>query len=122
MVPRPPPTMPFDGDYRGVSREVSDSGSNDHRGYLHALTPPRSLTITNGVVVTPGAQWWEGNVSPQGAVVLRNPKFTRVDAQIDPQGTIRGVYSGEIPPDLLAQIGGDGTNCIVKFVWQKEWP
>jgi hypothetical protein len=37
--------------------------------------------------------------------------------EIDSQGTIRGQYSGEIPPHLQA---GGGTNCIVKFVWQKE--
>jgi hypothetical protein len=46
---------------------------------------------------------------------MRNQAFSRVDGQIDPQGTFRAEYSGEIPPRL-----GGGTNCIVKFVWQKE--
>jgi hypothetical protein len=116
----PTSTTAFDGEYRGVSREVSDSGSTDHRCYPHALTPPRGLTITHGVVRTPGKAWWEGTVGPRGAAVMRNPKFPRVDAEIDPQGMIRGHYSGEIPDEVLAQIDGGGTNCIVKFVWQKE--
>jgi hypothetical protein len=99
---------------------VPDSGSNEHRCYPRALTRPAPLTITNGVVGTPGKQWWEGTVSSQGALVIRNPKFNRVEAQIDGQGTIRGQYSSELPPDLLAQIGGGSTNCIIKFVWQRE--
>jgi hypothetical protein len=116
MASTPLPTRPFDGDYRGVSGEVSDSGSNEHGCYPHALTPPAPLTITNGVVRTPGRQWWEGTVNPQGTVVIHNPKWNRVDARVDSQGTIRGQYGGEFPPDLLAQIGGDSTNCIIKFV------
>jgi hypothetical protein len=48
---------------------------------------------------------------------MRNPKFTRIDGQINLGGAIRGQYSGELPPDLQA---GGGTNCIIKVVWQKE--
>jgi len=34
---------------------------------------------------------------------------------------LKGVpYSGQLPPDLLAQIGGGSTNRIIKFIWQKE--
>jgi hypothetical protein len=115
----PAPMTPFDGWYRGVSREMSDSRSNEPRCYPRALVhPPPPLKVTNGVVGASGESWpWEGTVSPQGVVVLHNPKFSRVDGQIDAQGTIRGQYSGELPPDLQA---GGGTNCIVKFVWQKE--
>jgi hypothetical protein len=32
----------------------------------------------------------------------------------------RGQYSGEVPPELVAQVAGSGTNCIVKFVWEME--
>ena len=115
MTAAPVLTMPFDGWYKGVSREVLDSESNGHTCDPRALRPPRPLTIANGVVGIPGVYWWEGAVSPQGAVVIRNPIFSRINGQIDPQGTIRGQYSGDIPPTL-----GDGTNCIVNFVWQKE--
>jgi hypothetical protein len=113
-------TTAFDGNYRGVSREVSDNGSNERHCNSRGLTPPRALTITNGIVGIFGEQWWVGTVSAQGVVVLRNTKFTRVDAQIDSQGTIRGQYTGRLPPDVLAQIDGDGTNCILRFVWQRE--
>ena len=114
------PTMPFDGEYRGVSREVSDSGNNQRRCHPLSSTPPRDLTIINGVIAATGKKWWEGAVSPEGIVVMRNPKFSRVDGQIDTQGTIRAQYRGELPPDLVAQLDGGGTNCIVKFVWQRE--
>ena len=109
------PTMAFDGWYSGVSREVLDSRSNGHNCDPRALTPPGALTIRNGVVGIPGFPSWEGTVSPQGAVVARDKLFSRVDGQIDAQGTIRGQYSGDIPPRF-----GGGTNCVVKFVWQKE--
>jgi hypothetical protein len=118
----PAPTTPFDGEYRGVSREVIDRGGNEHRcnPLARLVTPPAPLTITNGVVRTPGEGSWEGTVSPQGAVVMRNQNFSRVDAQIDSHGTIRGEYSGELPPGLLFQISGSGTNCVVRFVWQRR--
>jgi hypothetical protein len=110
------PTMPFDGWYSGVSREVFDSGSNGHTCDPRALGPPPALKIENGVIGIPGVRSiWVGTVSPQGGVVIRSPLFSRVDGQIDPQGTLRAQYSGEIPFRL-----GGGTNCIVKFVWQKE--
>jgi hypothetical protein len=48
---------------------------------------------------------WEGAVNPQGALVMRSTSSMRVDAQIDPQGTIRGQYSGPA--------------CIYTYVWQK---
>jgi hypothetical protein len=48
---------------------------------------------------------------------MRNPKFTRIDGQIDLGGTIRGQYSEALPPDLQA---GGGTNRMIKVVRQKE--
>jgi hypothetical protein len=79
------------------------------------VVPAVPLTITNGVVGIPG-DYWQGTVSPQGIAVMRNPKLSRVEAQIDRQGTIRGQYSGELPSDLLARIsgiGGGDSNCII---------
>jgi len=94
-------TTAFDGEYIGVSRESSKTASAPG-----AECPPNSvpapLTITNGVVLG----WWEGTVSPQGALVIRNPKFTRVDAQIDPVGTVKGQYGSSA--------------CTVTFVWRKQ--
>jgi hypothetical protein len=85
------------------------------------VTPPAPVTIPNGVARNPAEMWWEGTVSPQGAVVMRNPNFACVDAQIDFRGTIRGgEYRGELPTGILVQTSGNGANCIVKFVWKKN--
>jgi hypothetical protein len=96
MAPAPAPTMPFDGDYIGVSRESSGIGCPPN-------AVPATLIIRNGVVLG----LWQGTVGPQGAIVMRNPKFTRVDAQIDPQGTIRGQLN-------------DASGCAVTFLWRKQ--
>ena len=101
----PAPTTAFDGTYAGVSREVSKNPSAPR-----AKCPPSGalapLTIKNGVVVASGSAAWEGTVSPQGVLLMRNDRSVRVDGQIDPQGTITAQYSG--------------TGCMTKFVWQKK--
>jgi hypothetical protein len=100
-----PTTTAFDGTYAGISREVSKSPSAPR-----AKCPPSGalapLTIKNGVVVASGSAAWEGTVSPQGVLLMRNDRSVRVDGQIDPQGTIRAQYGG--------------TGCITTFVWQKK--
>jgi hypothetical protein len=99
-----PATTAFDGKYAGVSRESSKTPA-----FPGAKCPPNGvpapLTITNGVV-GPGSGGWEGSVSPQGSVVMRNSAAMRVDGQIDSQGTIRGQYGG--------------AGCTIAFVWRKQ--
>jgi hypothetical protein len=86
-------------------------GRNEPRCDPRALAPPAPLKVTNSVVGTSGESWpWEGTVSPQGGVVLRSPRLSRIEGQIDARGTIRA----------QAPIAGGGTNRIIKFVWQKE--
>jgi hypothetical protein len=101
----PAPTTAFDGTYAGISREVSKNPSAPR-----AKCPPSGalapLTIKNGVVVASGSAAWEGTVSPQGVLLMRNERSVRVDGQIDPQGKITAQYSG--------------TGCMTKFVWQKK--
>jgi hypothetical protein len=99
-------TTVFDGTYAGVSREYSwvanpTLGNNAKCGQNGVPFP---LTITNGVVrSTP--DFWEGTVSSQGTLVMRNG--TRLlTAQIDNQGTIRGQRSG--------------TDCATTWVWRKQ--
>jgi hypothetical protein len=91
----PPPTMPLDGDYVGVSRESS----------CLANEVPATLIIRNGAVI--GGSW-QGNVNPQGVVVMGNRLAPRVDGQIDSRGIIRA--------------HGNSTDggCIVTFVWRKQ--
>ena len=101
----PAPTTAFDGTYAGISREVSKSPSAPR-----AKCPPSGalapLTIKNGVIVASGPAEWEGTVSPQGVLIMRNERSVRVDGQIDLQGTIRAQYAG--------------TGCVTNFVWQKQ--
>jgi hypothetical protein len=91
----PAPTMPFDGDYVGVSRESS----------CLANGVPVTLIIRNGVVI--GGSW-RGNVNSQGVVVMGNRLAPRVDGQIDRQGMIR------------AQGSSSDGGCTVTFVWRKR--
>jgi hypothetical protein len=91
----PPPTMPFDGDYVGVSRESS----------CRANRVPGALIIRNSVVTGGG---WQENVNPRGVLVMQNRGAMRVDGQIDSQGIIR------------AQGSSSDGGCTVTFVWQKK--
>jgi hypothetical protein len=101
----PAPTTSFDGRYIGVSRESAKAGSNPG-----AKCPPSGvpapLTVKNGVVGKPGTEGWEGTVSPQGALVMRNGGSMRVDGQIGSQGAITAKYSGPA--------------CVVTYVWRKQ--
>jgi hypothetical protein len=93
----PPPTMPFDGDYIGVSREVAGEGAE-----CRGNSVPATLIVRNSVILG----LWQGTVSSQGAIVMRNPYFSRVDAQVNPQGTITGQYKGSA--------------CTDTFIWRKQ--
>jgi hypothetical protein len=101
----PAPTTAFDGKYVGVSRESSKSGSNPGAKCLPTGVPA-PLTIRNGMIGKPGGEGWQGAVSPQGGLTMRNANSLRVDGQIDPQGTITAKYSGPA--------------CIATFVWRKQ--
>ena len=103
QAPGQPPTV-FDGRYVGVSAHVAKStahGRQCPRGHT-----PETLTIMNGAVQSSTRDRWTGTVSPQGGLVIRNKRSMRVDAQIDPQGTIRGRYNGPA--------------CMVDYVWRKQ--
>lgn len=100
-----PTTTAFDGQYAGVSADVSKSGRARSERCAREHVPD-TLTITNGVVHSAARDRWTGTVSPQGSVTLRNRRAMRVDAQIDQQGTITGQYPGSA--------------CTVSFVWHKQ--
>jgi hypothetical protein len=100
-----PTTTAFDGKYAGVSADVSKQHS--HHGRCPREHVPDALTITNGAVQSSARDKWTGTVSPQAGVILRNKRAMRVDAQIDPDGTIKGHYSGPA--------------CIVTYVWRKQF-
>jgi len=99
-----PATTAFDGGYAGVSAHIAKSTA--HGRQCPRQHAPEALTITNGVVQSSGKERWTGTVGPQGDVVLRNKLSMRVDARIDPQGTITGRYQGPA--------------CMVDYVWRKQ--
>ena len=98
-----PPTMAFDGKYTGVSADVSKSTAHDRKCPREHV--PDTLTITNGAAHSSARDRWTGTVTSQGGVILRNKRSMRVDAQIDPQGTITGQYNGPA--------------CKVVYTWRK---
>ena len=102
-----PTTAAFDGTYAGVSFETSSfmQGVSAARWCGPTSGVPGPLTITNGVVRAQMGGRWEGSVNPQGVLVMRSPSSSRLDGQIDSQGTIRGQLSG--------------WGCVVTFVWRK---
>jgi hypothetical protein len=63
----PQPTMPFDGDYVGVSRESSGWGCPSN-------SVPSALIIRNNAAL--GS--WPGSVSSQGSLVIQTPSGTQV--------------------------------------------
>ena len=98
MAPAPPPTMAFDGDYIGVSRESRSSKTKCAPSGV-----PGILIIRNSVVLG----GWQGTVSPQGILSLRSPNGTPVDGQIDRQGIVRGQDASDV-------------GCSSIWVWRKE--
>jgi hypothetical protein len=100
----PATTTAFDGKYAGVSADVSKHLARGERCAREHI--PDTLTITNGEVHSAARDRWTGTVSPQGSVTLRNRRAMRVEAQIDPNGTITGQYPGSA--------------CSVSFVWRKQ--
>ena len=99
-----PPARAFDGRYVGVSAHVAKSTA--HGRQCPREHTPETLTITNGAVQSSTGDRWTGTVSSQGGLVIRNKRSMRVDAQIDPQGTIKGRYNGPA--------------CMVDYVWHKQ--
>jgi hypothetical protein len=90
------PTLPFDGDYIGVSRESSGIG-------CPPSAVPGTVIIRDGVAL----RQWQGTVSPQGILSLRTLYGTQVDGRIDSQGNMRGQ-------------GTSASGCTNIWVWRKQ--
>ncbi|MBV8888204.1 MAG: hypothetical protein JO305_00895 [Alphaproteobacteria bacterium] len=101
-----PAQSAFDGIYAGVSATLSGTMSERRSNACPQTFVPAPLTISGGRVQTSwGQQPMDGTVTPQGQVGMHSSLSGRLDAQIDPQGTVRGSYSGF---------------CIYTVVWQKR--
>jgi hypothetical protein len=93
----PPPTMPFDGDYTGVSRELVGEGAKCLSNGV-----PATLIVRNDAVLG----HWQGTVSTQGVLAIHSGNM-QVDGRIDGQGIIRGQ-------------GTTTSGCVHAYLWQKE--
>lgn len=101
-----PTTAAFDGRYAGVS--MTSAHTSSFPGWKCALprSVPLPLTIANGVVRQPWKNGWQGAVSPQGHLVMRNDIAVRFEGDIDGQGVIRGQISGP--------------HCTTTITWQRQ--
>ena len=105
-------TTAFDGTYASVSRTLEGSaygpGATTRLCWDSGVVaaPPGPLTIVNGFARWQGlVATFEGSVSPQGVVVMRNPRGIRFDGGIDSKGTVTGRITG---------------NCSYWMVWRKN--
>jgi hypothetical protein len=99
---------PFDGTYQGVSTTASSGGS----ACVPATPVPRPLTIRNGTAQfdagMSGTTVFQGTVSPQGVLTMRDNLADRLDGKIDASGKATGsVHIGD-------------RNCLLTAVWQKQ--
>jgi hypothetical protein len=94
----PPPTMPYDGDYVGVSRESTGSSPECPSNGV-----PSALIIRNSAVL---GVFWQGSVSQQGNLVIQTPRGLQARGQIDNQGVIR--------------VQGGNSACTVILAWRKQ--
>jgi hypothetical protein len=94
----PAPTMPFDDDYVGVSRE-----STGWSPQCPSNGVPSTLSIRNSAVLD---NFWQGSVRQQGNLVIQTPRGMQVRGQIDNQGIIK-VQEGN-------------SACTLIIVWRKQ--
>jgi len=101
-------TTAFDGTYQGVSTTASSGGS----ACVPSVPVPRPLTIRNGMAQfdagMSGRTVFQGTVSPQGDLTMRDNLADRLDGKIDPSGRATGSVN----------IGDQ--NCVLTAVWQKQ--
>src|SRR5215471_10766859 len=80
----------YDGTDGGVSATLLNPGTRETRSCGPLKAPP-TLTITGGVVhIDWGTGPFNGPIGPQGTIVLKNDYQSRLHAQIDAQGNVKG--------------------------------
>jgi len=98
---------PYDGSYVGTASV--DGGSTNGSARNHACVPfaaPAPLTIANGHAETLWAGGpMQGDVNPQGHLVMHSSLAGRFEGQVDAGGTLKGVYQGA---------------CIYTLTWQRR--
>jgi hypothetical protein len=101
-------TTAFDGTYQGVSTTAASGGS----ACVPSTPVPRPLTIRNGAVQfdagMSGTTVFEGTVSPQGELTMRDTLADKAIGNIDASGK------------ATASVNIGDKNCVITAVWQKQ--
>jgi hypothetical protein len=101
-------TTAFDGIYQGVSTVANSGGS----ACVPSTPVPRPLTIRNGAVQfdagMSGTTVFQGTVSPQGELTMRDTLADKAMGKIDPSGK------------ATASVDIGDENCTITAVWQKQ--
>jgi hypothetical protein len=97
----------YDGSYVGTSATFTGTtGTSGRSNACIQVAAPAPLTIANGHAVT---QWtgaaMEGDVTPQGKLVMHSNANGRFEGQIDGSGALKGNYAGY---------------CIYSLSWQRR--
>jgi hypothetical protein len=99
---------PYDGTYAGTSLTFKGTTSSSGKGNAcqTTATAPAPLTISNGHAQTKWADsTMQGDVGPNGALVMHSALSGRFEGQIDASGAVRGNYEGY---------------CIYALSWQRR--
>jgi hypothetical protein len=91
----------YDGTYIGVSATLLNPGTREARS-CQTLRAPPTLTISGGIVrIGWGTGPFNGAIGPQGTIALQNDYKSRLNAQIDAQGNIKGTIGAQCTYDSL---------------------
>jgi hypothetical protein len=101
-------TTAFDGTYQGVSTTANSGGS----ACVPSTPVPRPLTIRNGAAQfdagMSGTTVFEGTVSPQGELTMRDSLADKAIGTIDASGK------------ATASVNIGDKNCVLTAIWQKQ--
>ncbi len=93
----------FDGTYVGVSASFRGAMTGSGHGCPN-FPAPAPLTIAGGhAQVKWSESTLQGDVTPQGALVMRAPSAGQMSGQINAQGRLTGSYTGFCAYDLAWQ-------------------
>lgn len=97
----------YDGTYVGASMVLTGNiNSGKGNACTTTVTAPAPLTIANGHAQTKWANGTlQGDVSPDGKLIMHAENSGRFEGQIDASGVLKGYYQGY---------------CVFNLTWQRR--
>jgi hypothetical protein len=98
---------PYDGTYVGTSLALSGTTTGGKGNVCTTTaTAPAPLTIANGHAQTHwGTGTLQGDVGPDGKLIMHSELAGRFEGQIDASGALKGYYQGV---------------CVFNLAWQRR--